>query len=363
MSLARIIGLGWRASQLLLRRRRLWHHERQGIDPSMPFMQHEWPAKAERVRLVARAQPLNRSQSGTHRPMTRRQHALFLFLPPLLLGWTSGVSEFGSVSFNAKWVHVCFAFFTYFPNWFSTELFSWIGAKAAKRWGMPLLPALVFGVFMTAALHAPFTIVRDALFEPYLAPGASFFKTWPPNYADLKYSTEASLAFASRLAFWLTVNIAAIHLMGFSRFGFTSFLNPADKRDLVSSDVNVPSQTTLSKPKPARSAQSLSRIYDRLPPEIGQDILYLGAQEHYTKVVTTKGSELIYMRFADAMALTEAAMPGQRVHRSYWVADTAVDTLEASGAKVSILCSNGDVIPVSRSYREQVRHWKATENL
>jgi hypothetical protein len=299
---------------------------------------------------MAHAKTLSPSNSGWHRSMTTRQHLVFLVLPPLLLGWTSGVSEFGSVSFSAKWVHVCFAFFTYFPNWFSNELFSWLGATVARRWQLPLWPALVFGVLVTAALHAPFTIVRDALFEPYLAPGAHFFQTWPPNYADIKYSTEAALAFASRLAFWLTVNAAAIYLMGFSRFGFTSLFQGKASLRHTEELAPLPPKTVQTS-----DSQAIKRLFDRVPPELGRELTHLTAQEHYTRVSTTKGSGLIYMRFADAVALAQTAIPGQRVHRSYWVADQAIDRLETNGAKLSIVLSTGQTIPVSRSYREQVR--------
>lgn len=95
-----------------------------------------------------------------------------------------------------------------------------------------------------------------------------------------------------------------------------------------------------------------SLLLQRLPPHLGRDIVCLRAQDHYLEVVTTTGSVLVLMRLSDAeRALT--AIPGMRVHRSWWVAfDHVARFSRAEGGGVSLTTSTGHVIPVSRNQRE-----------
>ncbi|MBX5189879.1 response regulator transcription factor [Rhizobium sp. NZLR3b] len=95
-------------------------------------------------------------------------------------------------------------------------------------------------------------------------------------------------------------------------------------------------------------------ILDRLKPENRGSLLRLSVQDHYTEVVTSRGRELVLLRFADALKET-AATPGLRVHRSHWVADAHVESLKRDNGRLLILTRDGTEIPVSRSYAEDVR--------
>ncbi|NZD61655.1 LytTR family transcriptional regulator [Rhizobium sp. WYCCWR 11290] len=95
-------------------------------------------------------------------------------------------------------------------------------------------------------------------------------------------------------------------------------------------------------------------ILDRLKPENRGSLLRLSVQDHYTEVVTSRGRELVLLRFADALKET-AATPGLRVHRSHWVADAHVESLKRDNGRLLILTRDGTAIPVSRSYAEDVR--------
>lgn len=100
--------------------------------------------------------------------------------------------------------------------------------------------------------------------------------------------------------------------------------------------------TTLNHPKPIP-------LLDRLPDKIGQTLISVSAEDHYTKVTTTKGSELLLMRFSDAV--TElTAYDGLRVHRSHWVSRAAVKRAHRNNGRVFIDLTNRAQIPVSRSF-------------
>ncbi len=109
----------------------------------------------------------------------------------------------------------------------------------------------------------------------------------------------------------------------------------------------------------ARSKQKLvltetSPFFDRLPAALGTDIVTLQAQDHYLKVTTPIGSEMILMRLGDAEKEL-AGVAGLRVHRSWWAAKKHISELKRDGDRVFLEMSNGEEIPVSRSYTKRVR--------
>ena len=96
------------------------------------------------------------------------------------------------------------------------------------------------------------------------------------------------------------------------------------------------------------------RFLDRLPPEIGRDLVCLRMADHYVEAFTTEGSDLVLMRFADAVAELEGA-DGMRVHRSYWVARGHVTGSERENGRPTLRLTGGHKVPVSRTYLPAVR--------
>ena len=97
-----------------------------------------------------------------------------------------------------------------------------------------------------------------------------------------------------------------------------------------------------------------ARFLDRLPPELGRDLVCLRMADHYVEVFTTSGSTLILMRFADAVAELESA-GGLRVHRSYWVARDHVTGVARRNGRMTLLLTGGHEAPVSRGHLADVR--------
>jgi len=91
-----------------------------------------------------------------------------------------------------------------------------------------------------------------------------------------------------------------------------------------------------------------------IPRHLGTDLLCVQADDHYLRVHTGAGSDLILYRMADALAGLEG-VDGLQVHRSYWVAGKAVAGAVRNGKKVSLKLENGLVVPVSRTYLPAVR--------
>lgn len=97
-----------------------------------------------------------------------------------------------------------------------------------------------------------------------------------------------------------------------------------------------------------------NRFLDRLPPDIGRDLVCLKMADHYVEAFTTAGSALVLMRFADAVAELEGA-GGLRVHRSWWVASRHVSGATRRGGRVVLRLTGGREAPVSRARLAAVR--------
>ncbi|MDK4711778.1 LytTR family DNA-binding domain-containing protein [Rhizobium sp. CNPSo 4039] len=95
-------------------------------------------------------------------------------------------------------------------------------------------------------------------------------------------------------------------------------------------------------------------ILSRLKPENRGALIRLTVRDHYTEVVTSRGRELILLRFGDALAET-GNIEGIRLHRSHWVAADHVSGLKRDNGKLFVVARDGIEMPVSRSYAEAVR--------
>lgn len=83
-------------------------------------------------------------------------------------------------------------------------------------------------------------------------------------------------------------------------------------------------------------------------------ILVLTAQDHYVEFTTTTRKKLVRMRMREAIAQMQA-QDGLSVHRSYWVAKDAIQSLQKSDGKHFLLLINGDKVPVSASKLAEVK--------
>lgn len=102
-------------------------------------------------------------------------------------------------------------------------------------------------------------------------------------------------------------------------------------------------------------------ILGRLPAAIGDDVLALETEDHYLRVHTARGSALILMRMADAVAVLAPEL-GLQVHRRWWVAHSAVTGLRAEGQKLSLQLVDQSLVPVGRTFLAAARARFADRN-
>jgi len=98
-----------------------------------------------------------------------------------------------------------------------------------------------------------------------------------------------------------------------------------------------------------------AKILNRLPVNLQNSELYaLSAEDHYVRVYTSKGDNIILMRLSDAMTET-GSFEGLQTHRSWWVAKAAIDKITPKGRTAEIILKNEITVPVSRNALKTVR--------
>jgi hypothetical protein len=91
---------------------------------------------------------------------------------------------------------------------------------------------------------------------------------------------------------------------------------------------------------------------DRLPEQLGTDVIAVTSELQYLRVWTPRGCALILGALADVES--EAAPSGLRVHRSWWVANEHVVSVRRTATGAICLMSDGRQVPVSRRRRSEV---------
>ena len=95
------------------------------------------------------------------------------------------------------------------------------------------------------------------------------------------------------------------------------------------------------------------RLLRRLAEGDRSRVLYLSSQGHFVEVVTDQGVTRLRMRLADAIDDMDG-VPGYATHRSHWVAESAIARMSKTQGKLHLHLSNGETVPVSRTYQARL---------
>jgi hypothetical protein len=203
---------------------------------------------------------------------------------------------------------------------------------------------------------------------------ASFAILWPPMRLALRFGDRHGLPELFVLAGGLTVlslPVAALGMLivgrmhpGVPQLGLTgvyfmvlAMVLPVGTAYLMVERrlLRPPADAAPASEAPApATAAAPPKLLARLSPRLGADILALQGEDHYVRVHTPLGSELLLMRLGDAIDELEG-LAGERVHRSWWVAPHAVTAVRANGRRLSLTLTNGAEVPVTRDAATRLR--------
>lgn len=97
------------------------------------------------------------------------------------------------------------------------------------------------------------------------------------------------------------------------------------------------------------------KFLERLPLKLrGAEVWAVEAEDHYLRLHTSKGQDLILMRLADAVSELDG-IEGTQVHRSWWVARDAIADARRGDGRATLTLKDGSEVPVSRTYAGVLR--------
>jgi LytTr DNA-binding domain len=153
----------------------------------------------------------------------------------------------------------------------------------------------------------------------------------------------------------LFVAVVAHAIFGEHVMTYASLLGPVFLLSLAMTALNYlagrsrSSQSSPAAQPPAAPPSVEARFLERLPFRLkGAQIYAVQAEDHYLRVHTSRGSELILMRLSDAVAELDE-IEGAQTHRSWWVARDAVADVRRGNGRANLVLPDGIEVPVSRS--------------
>ena len=112
-------------------------------------------------------------------------------------------------------------------------------------------------------------------------------------------------------------------------------------------------QNAKSLPQESAPSEPEMRLMRRLAPEVRGELWSITVNDHHVEVETSTGSASLLMRLGDAIQEAEPTS-GDQVHRSHWVAWSAVEGYDRDGARLFLRMKGGQRVPVSRANRAKV---------
>ena len=206
-------------------------------------------------------------------------------------------------------------------NWIVGHIAFSAMSRTVRVWGWPAWTGFVLAA-LAAALPGTGTVWLAVIF-----------------YLDYRPSsvTDIALLYAQVTVLHLIIGSLAFHFIfrTLQRGG-------ASEEELLHLDECAEGGVPQATPEPA--------LLDRLSARSRGELLHLRMQDHYVEVHTAAGSEMLLLRFRDALSEVQG-VDGLQVHRSHWVARKAVAGVERrGGGRITLRLVNGSRVPVSRSF-------------
>ena len=272
---------------------------------------------------------------------SRRDYLLFYFgLPVLYAAWLTGTG-IRLVSYMSFWNGLVYMSIYCLVTWWATDL----GCRAARyllrHRHPPLWLVLLAGFSLTLVpMGFAYTITADWLFRAYpdMAPFTSNVKfSWTPGYLlhFLRYSVP-----------WLATWMALVY--GYRFFFGVSWYGPRPGTSLSDSTILAPSIAGAIDGPPVPGFLAESRLSN------DAEIYAINAAEHYIRVWSDKGTDMIRYRFGDALKEMQGNR-GMQVHRSWWIDFSQVVDCRSKGRSLELSLPGDLRVPVSLAHREKIR--------
>jgi len=256
-------------------------------------------------------------------------HLALLVGLPLLAGAVLGANQTRAGAYMPWAVSILYWCLISVATWWLFAVSTYAVRALLRPWTVPAplvwLAGALFGSFLARpAIYAIVDFFRPAMASPSL-------RSMVPARLDLGFVTYYLTNWSLIIGLWLAACWWLRH---------AEHAEPSAERP----------QTAAPSAAPAASRRG---ILLRTPRSIGHDVIALQAEDHYVRVHTRLGNALVLGSLSDAIDdVVASGVSGQRTHRSWWVASSAVVAKEQRGRQLALVLCNGVEAPVSVSYRQ-----------
>ena len=228
----------------------------------------------------------------------------------------------------------------------STRLVAWTAPKASLPLAALCLLAIPINVYISAPLTYLWQLAFTNLYPAISAPqiDSVFITSFSTFIAGLRSSVVIALE-------WVVINLVFDRIMNFPRFRYSTGYEPPAEPAPAAPAFPLPEVETS---EAVDLSTSDSRFLQKVPKKLGMDISAMSAEDHYVRVYTPLGNDLVLYRFSDAIAeLPKEA--GFQVHRSHWVRKSAIKDFQKRDKGQVLILSDTLEIPVSKRFIEVVK--------
>jgi hypothetical protein len=249
---------------------------------------------------------------------------------------------------------------TFFSSFLRTGLiaiglgvaFSWFGVYGTNE--MPLLIRTIYWIGLMILGFACSAIVTPMVFDHWL-------KDRPPAIQIAVTTILISLPITAGLLLLGAAGGSMPHLDEWPiQFGYVVVVSAVLTTGAWAVDKYAEQKAAVAAgpaagtPVPAQPPGP-SPFAERLPLKLRVAEIYaVSAEDHYLRVHTSAGQELILMRLADAIRELKG-LEGLQTHRSWWVARQGLADVMKNDGKLALKIKSGAEAPVSRTYLKAVR--------
>jgi hypothetical protein len=229
------------------------------------------------------------------------------------------------------------------PAWWGAQAMTALAHRVLRPWTPPLWALCIAGSIGQALVLSPY---YRAVFEwsESLATSGRLHGEFPPPELTLVYVATLLWSIAPGATVWTIANYVYDRVLGVPRFRY-----PA-ARGQDAAETSVDSATAAAVSESAAPPPLLAR--SRLPATA--EIRAITAEEHYVRIYTSAGTDLVRYRFSDALAELGPVRAGMQVHRSWWVRMDRVASWHDRGRSCELELADGLRVPVSLAFREAV---------
>jgi hypothetical protein len=284
------------------------------------------------------------------RPAARRDVLVFFVALPLLFAlWAAaiGIGPARVLGLRDGFIYVVTQIGA---AWLGNALACLAAAQLLRRWRAPVWLNVSVGYALGWLPLYWFYLEHFAFFSglhPEIVPVVA--RPAPGLTGDyLLHATRFSLPF---LPMWFAAVYGYRYLTGVLFFrGDRPAVAPGAVEARVVGGSSGAAPAPIAAAAPAAPARLPFLAESRLPGDAV--VVALEAEEHYVKVWSDRGTDLVRYRFRDAVRELDG-LDGAQVHRSWWINWGWVTGASARGRAMSLALRNGLVVPVSLAHKAE----------